>query len=82
MYKIYITGHGAELTQGTLPIDTVLEINELLEKHDIELSCYIIDSSFANDHFNWYEIDDNFHCTGAYLDSSFITVEDEAGNEI
>jgi hypothetical protein len=82
MYKVYISGHGAELTQGTLPIDTVLEINESLETHDIELSRYIIDSTFADDHFDWYEIDDNFHCTGAYLDSSFITVEDEAGNEI
>ena len=82
MYKVYISGHGAELTQGTLPIDTVLEINESLEKHDIELSRYIIDPAFTDEHFDWYEIDDNFHCTGAYLEASFITVEDEAGNEI
>ena len=82
MYTIYITGYGAEITQGTLPIDTVTEINEALEEHDIELSSYIIDSTFSDDHFDWYEIDDNFHYTGAYLEESVIHVEDESGNVI
>lgn len=82
MYKVYISGYGAEMTQGTLPIDTVLEINETLKENDIQLNEYIIDSTFADDHFDWFEIDDHFHCMGAYVDDSFIKVEDEAGNEV
>ena len=82
MYKIYLDGHGAEMTQGILPIETVLEINESLKENDIKLNEYIIDHEFANEYFDWYEIDDHFHCMGAYVDNSGIRVEDESGNEI
>lgn len=82
MYKIYIAGRGAEMTQGTLPIETVLEINESLKENDIELNEYITDYDFADEYFDWYEIDDHFHCMGAYVDNSSIIIEDESGNEI
>ena len=82
MYKIYIAGRGAEMTQGTLPIETVLEINESLKENDIELNEYITVYDFADEYFDWYEIDDHFHCMGAYVDNSSIIIEDESGNEI
>jgi hypothetical protein len=74
MYTIYITGYGAEVTQGIIPLDTVDQIyRELTEDQDFE--SYIAET-------DWFEIDDNFHGFGAFLDASSIEVTDATGSVI
>lgn len=81
-YSIYIKGYGAEVTQGILPEETVAEIYNSLKETDQELSNYLMDAQFSDDQLDWYEVDSNFHVTGAYLEDSTIYVEDESGNVI
>lgn len=80
MFKIHISGFGAEVTQGALPIETVQQIYDELGEGD--LSNYISDCQFEDDKLDWYEIDSNFHAFGAYVEDSTIYVEDEQGNRI
>lgn len=81
-YTIYIKGYGAEVTQGILPEETVAEIYNTLKETDQELPDYLVESQFSDDRLDWYEVDSNFHTTGAYLDDSTIYVEDESGNVV
>ena len=74
--KIYISGYGAEVTQGTLNNE---KVEKIYETHD-SLQEYF--SQYVDDDLSWYEIDDNFHCYGAYLVESLIQVIDEEGTTI
>jgi hypothetical protein len=80
MFKIHISGYGAEVTQGALPIETVEQIYD--ELGDGDLSRYISDCQFEDDKLDWFEVDSNFHTTGAYVTESTIYVTDEADNLI
>lgn len=81
-YTIYIKGYGAEVTQGELPAETVETIKRGLAETDSDLETYLVHGQFSDDVLDWYEIDSNFHSTGAYLDESTIEVEDETGTVI
>jgi hypothetical protein len=74
--KVYISGYGAEVTQGTL---TNEKVEKIYESHD-SLEEYF--SQYADDDFSWYEIDDNFHCSAAYLEESSIQIIDDNGATI
>lgn len=74
--KIYISGYGAEVTQGTL---TNEKVEKIYESHD-SLEEYF--GQYVDDYFSWYEIDDNFHCSAAYLEESSIQIIDEEGSTI
>ena len=74
--KVYISGYGAEVTQGTL---TNEKVEKIYESHD-SLEEYF--SQYVDDDFSWYEIDDNFHCSAAYLEESSIQIIDEQGTTI
>ena len=80
MYKIYISGSGAEITQGSLPIDIVEQIKE--EAAEFSLASYFLDSLDSEDKLNWFDVDDNFHSYGAWLNDSELVVEDSEGNII
>ena len=80
MFKIHISGYGAEVTQGALPIEAVEQIYDELGEGN--LSNYISDCQFEDDKLDWYEIDSNFHSFGAYVTDSTIYVKDEADNVI
>jgi hypothetical protein len=73
--KVYISGYGAEVTQGTLANEKVEKIYESYDSLEEYFSEY-------DEDFSWYEIDDNFHCYGAYLAESLIQVIDDQGNTI
>jgi hypothetical protein len=73
--KVYISGYGAEVTQGTLTNEKVEKIYESYDSLEEYFSEY-------DEDFSWYEIDDNFHCYGAYLAESLIQVIDDEGNTI
>jgi len=74
--KVYISGYGAEVTQGTLKNE---KVEQIYESYD-SLEDYF--TQYVDDDFSWYEIDDNFHCYGAYLAESLIQVIDGDGNTI
>ena len=74
--KVYISGYGAEVTQGTL---TNEKVEKIYESHD-SLEEYF--GQYADDDFSWYEIDDNFHCSAAYLEESSIQIIDDNGTTI
>jgi hypothetical protein len=79
-YTVYINGYGAEVTQGELPAETVETINAGIIDSESDLETYLVQGQFSEDVLDWYEVDSNFHSTGAYLDESTIYVEDESGN--
>lgn len=79
-YTVYINGYGAEVTQGELPAETVETINAGIIDSESDLETYLVQGQFLEDVLDWYEVDSNFHSTGAYLDESTIYVEDESGN--
>ena len=81
MYKIYIEGYGAEITQGALPIDIVNQIRSEVGE-DLELPEYLIEAQMSDDKLNWFDVDDNFHSYGAFTTDSTLYVEDEQGNII
>jgi hypothetical protein len=81
MYKIYIEGYGAEITQGALPIDIVNQIRSEVEE-DSDLAEYFIEAQMSDDKLNWFDVDDNFHSYGAFTNDSTLYVEDEQGNII
>lgn len=81
-YTVYINGYGAEVTQGELPASTVEAIYKQLSESDIDLETYLVQGQFSDEVLDWYEIDSNFHSTGAYLDESTIFVEDESGTVV
>ena len=81
-YTVYINGYGAEVTQGELPTSTVETIYAHLNESDVDLETYLIQGQFSDEVLDWYEIDSNFHSTGAYLDESTIFVEDENSNVV
>ena len=81
MYKIYIEGYGAEITQGALPIDIVTQIRSEIESNS-ELAAYLIEAQSSDDKLNWFDVDDNFHNYGALANDSTLYVEDEQGNVI
>ena len=80
MFKVYISGLGAEVTQGILPIETAIQIRE--EVGDGDLATYFMEGSYEDDKIDWYEVDSNFHAFGAYVEDTTIYVEDVAGNII
>lgn len=73
--KVYISGYGAEVTQGSLTNEKIEKIYESYNSLEEYFSEY-------SDDFSWYEIDDNFHCSAAYLAESSIQVIDEEGTTI
>ena len=81
-YTIYINGYGAEVTQGELPAETVESIKNGMADTDSDLESYLVHGQFSEDVLDWYEVDSNFHSTGAYLDESTIYVEDESGTVV
>lgn len=81
MYKLYIEGTGAEITQGCLPIDIVDEIYSEIE-NDSELPAYFIDAQMSDDKLNWFDVDDNFHLYGAFVNDSILYVENDKGEVV
>lgn len=77
MYKISLIGTGAEITQGFLPIDTIESIYEDMDIDDISLEDYLLESLSDPNKLDWYEVDDNFHETGPYLEKTLIQIEQE-----
>lgn len=81
-YTVSITGYGAEVTQGMLPIESAESLLAQADEAGMSIADFIATSQ-DNDHlFDWYEIDDNFHAFGAYYNTAEIVVEDENGNVI
>lgn len=78
MYKLYIVGNGAEITQGCLPIEIIEEIYSEIENIS-ELPAYFIDAQISDDKLNWFEVDDNFHAYGAIPSESTLYVENANG---
>jgi len=81
-YSIYITGYGAEVTQGSLAAEEVAKVYKLIEESGDEyfdVAAAIVELDYAEDGFQWWEIDDNFHASGAYLGDSTLFVENEDG---
>ena len=76
MFKIIVTGIGAEITQGFLPSDVVEDIYQDMED-TISLNDYLLESLSDPNKLDWYEIDDNFHYTGAYLLKSKVVILDK-----
>jgi hypothetical protein len=82
MYTIYIKGFGAEITQGTLPIDTVSEIYSAIDSSNISLEEYLLEAIYDSDQIDWFEIDSNFHSFGAIKQKSELIVENSNTKEI
>ena len=76
MYKILLIGTGAEVTQGFLPIDVVESIFQDMED-SVSLNDYLLEALEDANKLDWYEIDDNFHYTGAFLSKSKIVILDK-----
>lgn len=81
MYKLYITGAGAEVTQGCLPIDLVNQIYEEVD-NESNLPTYFFNAQWEPDKVSWTDIDDNFHAYGALTDNSILRVENVLGDLI
>ena len=73
--KVYISGYGAEVTQGFLTNEKVEEIYGSYDSLEEYFGEYV-------DDFSWYELDDNFHCYASYLEESSIQIIDEGGTTI
>jgi len=73
MFKITVTGLGAEITQGFLPIETVESIYEDMD-NNLSLEDYLLESLSDPNKLDWTDIDDVFHDTGAYTSTAVITV--------
>jgi len=81
MFKIIVAGLGAEITQGFLPIDVVESIYEDMDEYTT-LEDYLLESMSDPNKLDWYDIDDNFHDTGAYFLKSKVIIQDENGQTI
>ena len=57
MFKVYISGLGAEVTQGILPIETAIQIRE--EVGDGSFATYFMEGSYEDDKIDWYELSGN-----------------------
>lgn len=86
-YSIYISGYGAEVTQGSISPENIEKIYQVLESNSSTENTYdiasaVVELDFAEDGFQWFDIDDNFHASGAYLSDSTLYVENENGDVI
>ena len=81
MFKIIVTGLGAEITQGFLPIETVESIYEDMDDN-LSLEDYLLESLSDPNKLDWSDIDDNFHESGPYINHSSIVIEQIDQNAI
>ena len=71
-YAFNITGTGAEVTQGRVTKDFIQEIySKLIDEETLEGYFMNLDEE---DEICWYDIDDNFHSTGAFIDGCTVSV--------
>ena len=83
MLHISISGIGAEVTQGALPAQVMESIYEEIGDLTIgSLEEYFSDAIEDENKLNWFEIDDNFHAFGPFLDTSTLTITDNNGKII